>query len=59
MRLVGFLLLPAGWIIVLVALALLNLALPRTIFVLAGVGVEILGLIQVIRSHMLPRGDRG
>lgn len=56
MRLFGFLLLLAGWGIVLAALALLAADAPRTAFVLAGMGVEIVGLALVIRSHPLPRG---
>ena len=51
MKLLGFLLLPAGWGIVLSAIALLAAA-PRTAFVLAGFGVEMLGLVIVIRAHM-------
>ncbi len=60
MRLIGFLLLLAGWGIVLAAVVLLVSALPRSGFVLAGVGVEVLGLILVVRSHLVvPRGERG
>lgn len=58
MKVVGFLLLLAGWWIVLAAIALLGPALPRTGFVLAGVGVEALGLILVVRSHQILRGER-
>jgi hypothetical protein len=59
MKLAGLLLLLAGWGIALAAVALLSSALPRTGFVLAGVGVEALGLILVIRSHLVLRGERG
>jgi hypothetical protein len=59
LKLPGFLLLLAGWAIVLVAVAILGAGLPRTAFVLAGIGVEILGLALVIRAHPVPRGDRG
>ena len=59
MRLAGFLLLLAGWGIALAAVALLSSALPRTGFVLAGVGVEALGLILAVRSHLVVRGERG
>ncbi|HEV2491882.1 MAG TPA: hypothetical protein VG204_02295 [Terriglobia bacterium] len=58
MKVVGFLLLLAGWWIVLAAIALLGPALPRAGFVLAGVGVEALGLILVVRSHQILRGER-
>jgi hypothetical protein len=50
-KLAGFFLLLAGWAIVLTALALLPSALPRVVFVAAGVGVEILGFALVARSH--------
>jgi len=58
MRLTGFLLLLAGWGIVLAALALLPPNAPRTAFVLAGVAVEALGLTFVIRSHLILREDK-
>lgn len=51
MKLVGFLLLLAGWFLVLAALVLLAAPLPRAAFVLAGVGVEMLGLFLVFRAH--------
>jgi hypothetical protein len=61
MKLAGFLLLPAGWVIVLTALVLLaeTQAVARTGFVLAGVCVEALGLVLVVRAHILRRGHRG
>jgi hypothetical protein len=60
MRLVGFLLLLAGWGLVLSAVALLASAGPRASFALAGCGVELLGLILVVRSHRpAPREERG
>jgi hypothetical protein len=58
MKFLGFLLLLAGWGIVLTALALLAANAPRVAFVLAGVGVEILGLVLVVRAHPAPRGER-
>ena len=61
MKLAGFLLLPAGWAIVLTAMALLaqTQATARTGFVLAGLCVEALGLVLVVRSHTVRRGHRG
>lgn len=56
MRLFGFLLLLAGWGIVLTALALMAKDAPRIAFVLAGIGVEIVGLVLVIRAHPIRRG---
>jgi hypothetical protein len=57
MKLAGFLLLPAGWIIVLAAAALLPSSPSRAAFALAGVGVEVLGLTLVVRAHLIPHGD--
>ena len=56
-KLLGFLLLLAGWVIVLSALVLLSRDVPRNIFVLAGIGVEITGCVLVFRAHPLPRGE--
>jgi hypothetical protein len=58
MRIAGFLLLLAGWGIVLAAIALLGSSSPITGFVAAGTGVEVLGLVLVIRSHRLLRRER-
>jgi hypothetical protein len=55
-KLAGFLLLLAGWAIVVAAVVLLALALPRTGFVLAGIGVEVLGLVFVVRGHLALQG---
>jgi hypothetical protein len=52
MKLAGFLLLPAGWGLVLTAIALLGAAGPRDAFLLAGMGVEALGLVLAARSHL-------
>lgn len=59
MKLTGFLLLLAGWGIVLAALVLLAQQTQRAGFVLAGIGVEAVGLVAVVRSHLVPRRDRG
>jgi hypothetical protein len=56
MKLGGFLLLLSGWGIVVTALVLLH---RRTVpaFILAGVAVEILGLVLVLRAHLpAPKG---
>ncbi len=55
-RIAGLLLLPAGAAIVLSAVALLPGMGARTAFVLAGMGVEILGLALLARFHALDRG---
>jgi len=56
MKLLGFFLLLAGWILVIAAVVMLVQAAPRTIFILLGLGVEIVGLVLVARSHLLLRG---
>jgi len=58
MKLAGFLLLLAGWIIVLSAVALLPAPVQRAGFVLAGIGVEAVGLVLAVRSHHAFPGGR-
>lgn len=57
-KLVGLLLLLAGWVLVLAAVVLLAASSARAAFVLAGTGVEGLGLALVFRSHLVLRGSR-
>jgi hypothetical protein len=57
MRLLGFFLQVAGWIIVLAAIALLH-GTPQTTFALAGFGVELFGVTLAVRSHLIPHGER-
>ncbi len=59
MKLAGFFLLIAGWIIVLAAIVLFSSATPRGWFALTGAAVELLGLVLVFRSHLELRKDRG
>jgi hypothetical protein len=56
MKILGFLLMLSGWGISLAALALLSTMETRGVFIAAAIGVEILGLVLVIRSHPKPRG---
>jgi len=58
MKPAGLVLLLAGWAIVLTAAALLKPTPARAGFVLAGVGVEAMGLVLLVRAHIVPRGDR-
>ena len=58
MKLTGFLLLCAGWAIVLAAVAMLPTAASVAAFVLAGVAVEALGLALEFRAHAIWREDR-
>ena len=57
MRLLGFFLQVAGWIIVLAAIALLQAA-PQTAFALAGFCVELAGVTLAVRSHLIPHGEK-
>ena len=59
MELAGFLLLVAGWAIVLAAAALLKAVPLETVFILAGVATEVVGLVLVIRAHLVGRAVRG
>ena len=56
MKLAGFLLLLSGWGIVVATLPLLPSFPARAAFVLAGMGVELLGLALVARSYLVPKG---
>ena len=51
MKLLGFLLLVSGWGIVVSALALLHGA-GVSGFVIAGLAIEVLGLVLVLRAHL-------
>jgi hypothetical protein len=57
MKLLGFLLLLAGWAIVPAALVLLPSTAVRAAFVMAGIAVEILGFVLVVRAHLLSPGE--
>ncbi|HVB87946.1 MAG TPA: hypothetical protein VNK23_14900 [Candidatus Dormibacteraeota bacterium] len=57
MKLLGFLLLLAGWLIVLMAIVLLPSLGARASFVVAGMLVEILGFGLVVRAHLFSPGE--
>jgi hypothetical protein len=59
MKSVGLMLLLAGWLLVLAAIILLASPVSRGGFVFAGVVIEVLGLGLVIRSHLIPREEKG
>ena len=59
MKAVSFLMLLAGWFLVLAAIVLFASPSLRAAFVLAGIAVEALGLILVFRSHLIPREEKG
>ena len=58
MKAVGFLMLLAGWFLVLAAIVLFAAPSLRVGFVLAGVAVEVLGLVLAFRAHLIPREEK-
>lgn len=57
MKVLGFLLLLAGWLIALMAIVLLPSITARASFVIAGMLVEILGFGLVVRAHLFSPGE--
>jgi hypothetical protein len=51
MKLAGFGLLFSGWLLLVMALGVLPTQTERAAFVLAGLAVEILGLVLAVRAH--------
>ena len=51
MKIAGFLLLVAGWLLVLFAILLLHTEAARAVFVLAGLAVQVLALVLVFRAY--------
>lgn len=58
MKVIGFLLLLSGWGIIVAALAMLH-GPAVSVFIFAGVAVEILGLVLVARAHLPAIEGRG
>jgi hypothetical protein len=58
MKYAGLLVMPAGFFLAIAALVLFPQPTQRTIFVLCGLAVEILGLVVAVRGHMPARRDR-
>ncbi|HEX4643884.1 MAG TPA: hypothetical protein VH161_10465 [Candidatus Acidoferrales bacterium] len=58
MKAVGFLMLLAGWFLVLSAIVLFAASSLRGAFVLAGIAVEAVGLSLAFRSHLILREDK-
>jgi len=59
MKFTGFLMLFSGWMIVLASMPLLASMKSRAIFVFAGLGVEVIGLVLVVRSHVALEDETG
>jgi hypothetical protein len=58
MKIIGVLLLVTGWLLVLCALIMLAEGMARNAFVLAGIGVEAMGLTLAVRAHLPERAER-
>ncbi len=56
MKYAGLLVMPAGFFLTLAALVLFADPARRTVFVLCGLAVEVLGLVVAVRGHMVARG---
>jgi hypothetical protein len=56
MKIAGFLLLVAGWLLALAPVVLLRTGPPQVVFILAGIAVQALALGLVFRSHLIPHG---
>jgi membrane-bound ClpP family serine protease len=55
LRIVGIFLMVAGWLLILAAMLMLSTLPSRTAFTLAGLAVEILGLVLLARTHIPAR----
>ena len=58
MKVVGFLMLLAGWFLVLAAIVLFGAQPMRAGFVFAGIAVEVVGLVLSFRAHLIPREEK-
>lgn len=58
MKVAGFLMLLAGWFLILAAMVMFPAAPARSVFVAVGIGVEGLGLGFAFRSHLIAREDK-
>jgi hypothetical protein len=58
MKAVGFLMLLAGWFLVLAAIVLFAAPPTRAAFVFVGIAVEAMGLTLTFRAHLIPREEK-
>jgi hypothetical protein len=58
MKVVGFLMLLAGWFLVLAAIVLFPSPALRGAFALIGFAVEAVGLVFAFRAHLIPREEK-
>jgi hypothetical protein len=59
LKLAGFLLMLAGWIIAVSAIGLLHSLPAQTAFLLAGIAIEIVGFVLVARQHIPKPRSKG
>jgi hypothetical protein len=52
MKYAGLLVMPAGFFLTLAAILLFPPSIERTIFVICGLAVEVMGLVVSVRGHM-------
>ncbi len=58
MKIAGFLLSIAGWLLAILPVVLLRTEASRAVFILAALAVQVLGLVLVFRAHGPARGGR-
>jgi hypothetical protein len=58
MKGIAAVLLVTGWLLVLCAISMLHAGVARNVFVMAGLGVEALGLVLAVRAHLPVRAER-
>lgn len=58
MKIAGVGLLVAGWLLAILAVLMLRTEASRAVFVLAGMGVQVLALVLIFRAHRPVRGGR-
>ncbi|HVI76721.1 MAG TPA: hypothetical protein VM715_00865 [Candidatus Acidoferrum sp.] len=59
MKLMSFGLLAGGWVIVVAATWLLHVPLVRTLFVIAGSAIQVMGLVLAVRAHKMSSSEKG
>jgi hypothetical protein len=58
LKLAGFLLMPAGWLIAISAIGLLRAVPAQTAFCLTGIAIELAGFVLVARQHIPKPGSK-
>ena len=58
LKIAGFLMMLAGWGVVLAAVLMLRSEASKTVFAIAGIAIEGLGFLIAARAHIPARGTR-